>query len=192
MKRILAAFACAALPGAALAAAETFTFDPLHTFTYFTVEHFGLSNQFGRFNRNTGKVTLDRAAKTGTIEVTIDAASIDTGDSGRTRSRDDVLRSGDFFNAAEFPRVTFKSTRFAFNGDAPSSIEGDLALLGTTRPVTLAVERFRCNPPQGTRKERCGGNATARIKRSDYGMKYGIPSIGDEVTLMIVFEADKD
>jgi polyisoprenoid-binding protein YceI len=192
MKRILAAVACAALPGVAIAAADTFTLDPLHTFTYFSVEHFGLSNQFGRFDRNTGKVTLDRAAKTGTMEVTIDAASIATGDSGRTRSRDDVLRSGDFFNAAEFPRVTFKSTRFTFNGDVPSSIEGDLALVGTTRPVTLTVERFRCNPPQATRKERCGGNATTRIKRSDFGMKYGIPSIGDEVTLMIVFEADKD
>ena len=74
----------------------------------------------------------------------------------------------------------------------PAAVEGTLSLLGVTRPVTLTIERFKCNPAQGTRKERCGGNATARIKRSDFGMKYGIPAVGDDIALMIVFEGDKE
>ena len=176
-------------------AADTYTLDPVHTFTYFSVDHLGLSNQMGRFNKNNGKVTLDRAAKTAALDIAIDSASLDTGDNdkgGRARSRDEHLRSGDFFNVAEFPRIAYKSTRVAFNGDAPASIEGNLTLNGATHPLTLTVEKFKCNAAQGARKECCGGNATGKIKRSDFGMKYGAGSIGDEVMLMVVFEGDKD
>jgi polyisoprenoid-binding protein YceI len=195
MKRTLLAIACATASITAVAAPETYTLDPVHTFTYFKVEHLGISDQFGRFNKNAGKVTIDRAAKTAGLDISIDSTSLDTGDpekGNRARSRDDHLRSGDFFNVAEFPKITYKSTTVAFNGDTPSSIEGNLTLNGVTKPVTLAVDKFKCNAAQGTRKERCGGNATAKIKRTDFGMKYGVPGVGDEVTLMVVFEADKD
>jgi polyisoprenoid-binding protein YceI len=194
-QRILAAALSAAIPVTALATPSTVTFDPVHTFTYFSVEHLGLSNQLGRFDRTTGRISLDPAARDGSLEVAIDAASVDTGDSeknGRGRSRDEHLRSADFFNTAEFPKITYKATHVAFNGDTPASVEGKLTLLGTTQPVALKVERFRCMAAQGTRKERCGGNATARFKRSDFGMKYGIPGVGDEVTLMIAFEGNKE
>jgi polyisoprenoid-binding protein YceI len=193
-KRLIAVM-FAALPVAALAAPESYTLDPYHTYPNFTVDHLGVSTIYGRFNKTSGKATLDRAAKSGSLELAIETASVDTGDQdkgSRPRSRDEHLRSADFFNAAEFPRMTYKSTAVTFTGDNPSAVEGSLTLLGVTKPVHLAIERFKCNPASATAKERCGGNATTKIKRSDFGMKTGIPAVGDEITLMIEFEALKD
>jgi polyisoprenoid-binding protein YceI len=195
MSKRLVGLIFAAVPLAAAAATESYTLDPYHTFPNFTVDHQGLSTIHGRFNKTSGKFTMDRAAKSGSVELIIEAASVDTGDSdkgSRPRSRDEHLRSADFFNAAEFPRMTFKSTGVTFSGDNPSSIEGTLTLLGVTKPVQLTVERFKCNPASGNNKERCGGNAMGKIKRSDFGMKLGIPSVGDEITLLIGFEGAKD
>ena len=194
LKRITAV-SLLALPLAAAAAPESFTIDPYHTYPNFSIDHLGISTMFGRFNRTTGKATVDRAAKSGSLEITIEAASIDTGDGvkgSRSQSRDDHLRAADFFNVAEFPRITYKSTRIAFTGDNPSAIEGNLTMLGVTKPVNLKIDRWKCNPAQGNNKERCGGNATGSFKRSDFGMKYGIPNIGDEIGLNIGFEALKD
>ena len=183
------------LPLAALAAPESFTIDPYHTYPNFTVDHLGVSTMYGRFDKSSGKATLDRAARTGSLDITIEAASIATGDNDkgtRARARDEHLRAADFFNVAEFPRITYKSTRMVFAGDNPSAIEGNLTLLGVTRPVNLTIDRFKCIPPQGNYKDRCGGNASGKFKRSDFGMKYGVPSVGDEIGLIIEFEAVKD
>ena len=185
----------AAVPVAATAAPDSYTIDPFHTFPNFTVDHLGVSTLHGRFNKSSGKFSLDRAAKSASLELVVEAASVDTGDGdkgSRARSRDDHLRSADFFNAAEFPRMTFKSNSVTFNGDNPSSIDGSLTLLGVTKPVTLTVERFKCNPASANSKERCGGNATGRIKRSDFGMKTGIPAISDEITLLVEIEGLKE
>jgi len=195
MSKRIAALALAVLPFAAIAAPESYTLDPYHTFPNFTLDHLGVATIYGRFNKTAGKLTIDRAAKSGSIDLAVDTASVDTGDSdkgSRARSRDEHLRSADFFNAAEFPKMTYKSTGVAFSGDNPTTIDGNLTLLGVTKPLQLTVERFKCNPAQGTGKERCGGNATGKLKRSDFGMKTGIPNLGDEVTLLIMFEALKD
>ena len=195
MSKRIAALAFAVAPFAAMAAPESYTLDNYHTFPNFTVDHLGVSTIHGRFNKTAGKLTIDRAAKTGSIDLSVDTVSVDTGDSdkgSRPRSRDEHLRSADFFNAAEFPKMTYKSTSVAFSGDNPTAIEGNLTLLGVTKPLQLTVERFKCNPAQGTGKERCGGNANGKLKRSDFGMKTGIPSVGDEITLLIEFEALKD
>ena len=195
MSKCIAALALAALPFAVMAAPDSYTLDPYHTFPNFTLDHLGVSTIYGRFNKTSGKLTIDRAAKAGSIDLAVDTASVDTGDSdkgSRARSRDEHLRSADFFNAAEFPKMTYKSTGVAFSGDNPTVIDGNLTLLGVTKPLQLTVERFKCNPAQGTGKERCGGNATGKLKRSDFGMKTGIPNLGDEVTLLIMFEALKD
>jgi len=194
LKRI-AAVSLLALPFAAFAAPESYTLDPYHTYPNFTVDHLGVSTMYGRFDKSSGKVTLDRAAKSGSLDLTIETASINTGDGDkgtRARSRDEHLRAADFFNVAEFPKATYKSTRFVFTGDNPSAIEGRLTLLSVTKPVNLTIDRFKCNPAQGTGKERCGGNASGKFKRSDFGMKYGIPSVGDEIGLIVEFEAVKD
>jgi polyisoprenoid-binding protein YceI len=194
MKSTLAALALA-LPLASHAAVESYPIDPLHSYPNFWVEHFGLSQMHGRFDRMTGKFSIDRVAKTGAVELTIAAASLTTGDSvkgSRPQSRDDHLRAADFFNAAEFPNLTFKSTKVNFNGDLPGSVEGNFTMLGVTRPVSLSFERFKCGQNPFNKKDRCGGNAVGKIKRSDFGMKTAIPAVGDEITLNISFEGEKE
>jgi polyisoprenoid-binding protein YceI len=101
------------------------------------------------------------------------------------------MRSPDFFNVAEFPTMTYRATSIKFTGDDPDVIEGSLTLLGVTKPVPLKIIRWRCGPDsirtQGKRYQ-CGGNATGSFKRSDFGMKFGLPAaIGDEVTLWMSF-----
>ena len=196
MSKFLAMFFFAAIPLVAWAAPDSFTVDTTNSSVNFAVDHLGgMSTIYGRFNKYTAKFMVDRAAKTGSIDVTVETASVDSGDAdkgSRARSRDEHLRSADFFNAVEFPRMTYKSTGVVFTGDNPTTVEGNLTLLGATKPVTLTLERFKCNPASATAKERCGGIAVGKFKRSDFGMKYGIPSNGDEVALTIGFEGTKD
>ena len=170
-----------AVPVAAHAAADTYAVDPMHSSVNFTVDHLGLTNIYGRFNKFTGTFSVDT--------VSVDTNENDKG--SRARSRDEHLRSADFFNAAEFPKMTFKSSKVVFSGDNPTAVEGNLTLLGVTHPLTLNLERFKCNPAAGNAKERCGGVAVGKLKRSDFGMKRGVPNIGDEITLMLAFEGDK-
>ena len=194
MKTPLAALALA-LPLVAGAAVDNYTIDPLHAYPNFWVEHWGLSMMSGRFDKSTGKFSFDRAARTGAVEFVIETGSVSTGDNdkgARARSRDEHLRAADFFNAAEFPRMTFRSTKVAFQGDLPSSVEGNLTLLGVTKPVTLTFERFKCGQNPFNKKDRCGGNAVGKIKRSDFGMKTFVGPVGDEIVLNISFEGDKD
>jgi polyisoprenoid-binding protein YceI len=191
----LAMIALAIVPLTVDAATDSYTFDPLHTSVSFSIDHLGLSLIHGRFSKYSGRFSIDRAAKTGAVELIVETASVDTNDNdkgNRPRSRDEHLRSADFFNAAEFPRLIYKSTHAIFAGDVPTVVEGNLTLLGVTRPVALTVERFKCNPATATAKERCGGIVSGKIRRSDFGMKRGIPSIGDEVFLAFGFEGEKD
>ena len=184
----------AVMPLAAAAQVESYTIDPIHSFVNFTIDHMGFTTIHGRFDKSSGKATVDRAARKGTVDVAVDAASINTGDydkGSRPRSRDDHLRTPDFFNVAEFPRINFKGN-VKFSGEGASEVDGQLTLLGVTKPVVLKMERWKCGPNPFSKKEMCGGYATGKIKRSDFGMKYGVPAIGDEVTLMINFEAYKD
>ncbi|NDP42566.1 MAG: YceI family protein [Aromatoleum sp.] len=194
MSKILAALVLAATPVVATAAAESYTLDPYYPIS-FSGDHLDMATVYGHFSKISGKITIDRLARTGAVDITVETASVDTGDAdkgGRARSRDEHLRSADFFNAAEFPTMTYKATNVFFSADAPALIDGNLTLLGVTRPVKLTIQRFKCVPASGTTRERCGGNATGKLKRSDFGMKYGIPAIGDEITLLVGFEATKD
>jgi polyisoprenoid-binding protein YceI len=182
-----------ALPLAAAAQVENYVIDPYHTVPYFETDHLGYTTMRGRFDKTTGKFSIDRTAKTGTLEVVIQTASVSTGDvdrDGRPRTRDEHLRAADFFNSSEFPTTTFRSTAVKFAGDNPDVIEGNLTLLGVTKPVALKVERWRCGPDPRTQGKRfqCGGNATGSFKRSDFGMKFGLPTaIGDDVKLWMSF-----
>lgn len=170
-------------------AAESYTVDPPHTFPRFMINHLGFSTMQGRFDRTSGKVTLDRAAKNGSVDIAIESASVSTG----FAKRDEHLRSPDFFNAAEFPTITYKSSVVKFKGDAPASVDGNLTLLGVTRPVTLTIDEFKCGiDPMTKVKEKCGAAASAQFKRSDFGMKFGLPGVGDDVKLVFEVEAYKD
>ena len=184
-----------AAPFAATAAPESYTLDPLHTFPHFSVDHLGVSTMWGRFGKTTGKFMIDHAAKKASIELSVETASIDTGDNvrgSRPRARDEHLRTADFFNAQEFPHMTFKSTNVKFAGDNPSEIEGQLTLLGVTKPLALKVDRWICKDNPNSKKPMCGGNASGAFKRSDFGMKFAVPAVGDEIKLFIEVEGYKD
>ena len=186
-QNIIAALLLLSLPVVAHAA-DSYSLDPQHTFAHFSVSHLGFSTMQGRFDKSSGKLTFNRAAKTGSVDVTIEAASITTG----FGKRDDHLRSPDFFNVAEFPNLTYKSTAVKFKGDIPVSVEGNLTLLGVTKPVTLTILAFKCANHPMNKKELCGADASAQIKRSDFGMKFGLPNVGDDIKLVFELEAYKD
>ncbi len=187
----------ASLPLAAAAAPESFTVDPYHSIPYFEVVHLNTSVIRGRFEKVTGKMTLDTAAKTGSIDLSIPTATLSTGDpdkGSRPRSRDEHLRSPDFFNVAEFPTMSYKGKATKFNGEHPAVIEGELTLLGVTKPLTLTIERWNCGPDPRSQGKRyfCGGNATGSFKRSDFGMKFIVGPVSDEVKLWTSVEAFRD
>lgn len=178
---------CAALP---VAAAETYTLDPVHSAPSFETEHLGFSHQVGVFMKSTAKVTIDRAAKTGTVDVTIDPASVRTHDSTRL---DAVVKGEKYFNVEKYPTITFKSNSVRFDGDRVVGVDGELTMLGVTKPVALTVVDFRCGPHPYNKKPMCGGEATAVIKRSDWGMTAGLPyAPADAVKLRIPIEAYQD
>jgi polyisoprenoid-binding protein YceI len=187
LKRNALAVLLAALPLAAHAG-DSYTVDPAHTYPYFSISHMGFSTMHGRFDDTSGKITLDTAAKNGTVEITIQSASISTG----FAKRDDHLKSPDFFNAAEFPTITFKSSKVKFKGNTPTSVEGELTLLGVTKPVTLTLTEFKCGDNPMNKKYECGAGATAQIKRSDFGMTKFLPGVGDEIKFEFEIEAYKD
>jgi len=192
MSRLLSALLLSVAPLAVLAAPQNYTFDPIHSYPNFVVSHLGMTMIHGRFDRMTGKVAFDPAAKTGSLEAKIPTATLSTNDGKRTdgtRSRDDHLKSADFFNVAEFPEMVFKSTKFNFNGDNVESIEGNLTLLGVTKPLKLNVTSFKCGPHPFNKKPMCGAYVEGALKRTDFGMKYGVPGVGDDVKLAISVEA---
>jgi len=187
-------------PVAAIAAPVTYGIDPVHSFPNFTIGHLGMATIHGRFDEMNGKVVLDTAAKTGSVDIRIKAATVNTGDARHEpgsyaaknygpRSRDEHLRSADFFNVAEFPEILFKSTRLNFAGDNLESIEGDLTMVGMTKPVKLQVTSFRCGPHPFNKKAMCGADLAGSLKRTDFGLKFGVPAISDEVKLTIGIEA---
>jgi polyisoprenoid-binding protein YceI len=201
LQTALAIFA-AAIPLAASAAPESYEIDPAHTYAHFSVVHLGMSTIRGRFDRVGGKLTLDRAAKSGEMEIKVETTSLNTGDAKHEpgswafkaygpRSRDEMLRSADYFNVAEFPEAVFKSTKFNFSGDALESIDGTLTLLGTTKPVKLTVSAFRCGSNPFNKKEMCGADASTLIKRTDFGMKTALAATSDEVRMTFDLEAYK-
>jgi polyisoprenoid-binding protein YceI len=169
-------------------AADTYSVDPQHTYAHFSVSHLGFSTMRGRFDKGSGKITIDHVAQNGSINFAIEVASINTGFS----KRDDHLRSPDFFNAVEFPDMTYKSNAIKFKGGIPASVSGNLTLLGVTKPVTLTILSFKCASHPMNKKELCGADVVAHIKRSDFGMKYGLPNVGDDINLILEVEAYKE
>jgi polyisoprenoid-binding protein YceI len=186
MRYLALAVSLAVFP--ALAAPESYTIDPRHTFPSFEIGHMGMSLQRGRFNKTSGKITVDTAARTGTVDVSIDAASIDTG----LDKLEEHVRAEDFLQASAFPTITFKGSQLTFDGEKLKSVGGDLTIRGVSRPVTLTATQFNCGSHPMTKKPMCGGEFVTTIKRSDWGMKYAIPALADDMTLRINVEAMKD
>jgi polyisoprenoid-binding protein YceI len=170
------------------AAAESLTIDATHTWPRFEVNHLGFSTQIGRFNKTDGKIVIDAAAKTGSIDIKIDTASIDMG----MEKWDKHMMSPDFFNVEKFPVIYFKSSKLKFDGDKLVGADGDLTMLGVTKPVSLNISGYRCGNHPMTKKAMCGADVTTSIKRSDFGMGYALPAVGDDIKITIPVEAYKD
>lgn len=184
----VAPLALLSLTLSAAAAPEVFVIDPTHTFPMFEVSHLGYSFHRGRFNTTAGTITLDREAQRGSIEVSIDTTSLDTGHD----KMEQELKGKDFFDVARYPTLRFQSDRLVFNEQRVVAAHGILTLLGVTQPVTLKLNHFRCATNPLTKKYSCGANAVATINRSEFGMTKYVPYVGDEVTITIQVEAARD
>jgi len=187
MKRTIATLIAAFLSTAAYAAPETYTIEPNHTLPRFEYSHFGYSVQLSRFDKTSGTITLDRAKKTGSVDVTIDAKSVNTG----VALFNGHIQEADYFDTAMFPTITYKSNKLKFDGDKVVAVEGTLTIKDISKPVTLTVSSFLCMPHPMLKKDACGATATAKVKRSDFNMGKNVPYVGDEVTLTIPVEAIK-
>ncbi|HUX64016.1 YceI family protein [Sulfuricella sp.] len=188
MKKLAMLAVAASLSSAAFAATETYVIDGTHTFPRFEYNHLGYSTQVSRFDKTSGKITLDRAAKTGSVDVVIDAKSVDTG----YALFNEHIQGEDYFYTAKYPTITFKSSSMKFDGDKLVAVDGDLTVKGVTKPVTLTVTSFHCMPHPMLKKDACGANATTKIKRSEFNAEKSAPYVSDEVTLTIPVEAVKE
>ena len=188
MKTIALVVALSAFSAAAIAAPETFNIDAGHTAPRFEYTHFGYSNQQHRFDKTSGKIVLDRAAHTGSVDVTIDTTSVNTG----LALFNGHIQGPDFFDTAKYPVITFKSSKVKFDGDKPVAVEGDLTIKGVTKPVTLTVTHFQSMPHPMLKKDAIGANASAKVKRSEFNMGKFAPAVSDEITLTIAVEAVKE
>jgi polyisoprenoid-binding protein YceI len=169
-------------------AADNYTVDPTHTWPVFEVNHLGFSTQRGRFNKTGGKISLDIAAKKGSVEIVVDTTSLDMG----FEKWDKHMKSEDFFNVEKFPTMSFKSDRLIFDGDKLIAAEGEFTLLGVTKPLRLIVSNFHCGLNPMTKAPTCGAEITATIKRSEFGMTKYIPAVSDEVKISSPVEAMQD
>lgn len=172
----------------ALAEPVTYAIDPTHTFASFEYTHLGFSKQRSRFNDTSGTITLDQKAKTGSADITIKVASVDTG----SAVFDSHLTSSNWFDADVYPTITFKSTGFKFKGDKPSEVMGNLTVRDITKPVTLKITHFHCAVHPMRQKDACGANAVTQIKRSDFGLGKYAPGVSDETELSVAVEAIKN
>jgi polyisoprenoid-binding protein YceI len=185
---VLASLVVAVAFAAPALAQDQYKIDPVHSSIIFKSQHLQTSYVFGRFDKFSGTITDSESDPSKTaINVSVDVASINTGN----EKRDGHLKSPDFFSAQEFPQITFKSTSVKAGDGGKMEINGDLTLHGQTKPVTATLQRVGASsnpPPFG---QRVGYFATFTVKRSDFGMSKMIPMVGDEVELMVAFEASK-
>jgi len=187
MKKFALALALAAV-GTPFAHAETATYaiDPMHTFASFEQLHFGTSTVRGRFDKKSGTVQLDKAAKTGKVEITFDLNGVNTG----VEPFNTHLKSGDFFDVANYPTATFVGDKFVFNGNQVAEVAGRLTMRGKTHPVTLKAVRFNCYDNPMLKREVCGGDFETTIKRSLWGVNFGLDmGIADDTRLTLQVEA---
>ena len=183
--RLLAA-ALGALAAHAAAQPVRYSLDPTHSFATFEVLHFGTSTIRGRYGPLQGEVTLDRDARRGRVQVEIDTAAVSTG----LPVLDARLRQADLLAVQAHPKAWFVAEGIAFDaGGQPRSVRGEFTLRGTSRPLELVAQRFNCYTSPLIPREVCGGDFEGEVKRSDFGMDFGLPLVADRVRLVVQVEA---
>lgn len=171
------------------AQADNYSIDPRHTLPSFEISHLGLSTQRGYFEKSRGRVSLDLAAHSGSVELEIEVDSLRLGDADWSRHM--VFDEG-FFDVVKFPTMRFKSDKLIFAGEQLVGAEGQFTLRDVTRPLRLEIAHFRCAPHPLTRQTLCGADVTATLKRSEFGMGKFSSMIGDEVKITAPVEARKE
>jgi polyisoprenoid-binding protein YceI len=171
---------------AAIAAPVTYQIDPAHTYPSFAADHFGgVSIWRGKATKTSGSIVLDQAAKSGSVDIIVDAASIDFGHA----KLNEHAKSAELFDVAKYPMITYKGTLGGFKGGAPTEVDGQITMHGVTKPLKLTLNQFKCMQNPMLKKEVCGADASATLDRSqfgiDYGAKYGFKM---EVKLQIQVE----
>lgn len=173
----------------AQAAPEKYSFDKAHTQILFFVDHLGFSKSEGEFHDYDGHFMFDRAnPEKSSVDVTIKTASIDMDD----QKWDDHMKNSDFFNVEKFPTMTFKSTSIKVTGENTANITGDFTLLGITKPVTLHTTFNKADRHPFSGAYVAGFSAHTTIKRSDFGMNYGLPMVGDIADIRIEVEGIRE
>jgi polyisoprenoid-binding protein YceI len=155
---------------AALAAPLVYEIDPAHTYPSFEADHMGgLSVWRGKFDRSSGRIVLDREARSGTVEVTVDVASIDYG----LAQLNEKARGAELFDTERYPHAVYKGRLAGFENAVPTQVEGQLTLHGVTKPLNLAIASFKCIPHPLSKRELCGADATASFDRDAFGIAAG-------------------
>lgn len=166
--------------------AAAFEVDAVHSAVIFRVKHNEAAFNYGRFNTLSGTVTYDASEGVSAVDITVDTTSVDTAN----KSRDDHLRSPDFFNTKQFPKATFKSTSISKKSDHAYEVVGEFTLNGVTKPLTITLDHTG-NGKTRNGQDIAGFESTFEIKRTDFGMNKYLPGVGDEVRLMIGLETVK-
>lgn len=170
MNRIVLSSMAALLSAGAFAAPVTYTLDPSHTYPSFEADHMGgLSVWRGKFTASSGKVVYDKAAKSGSIDVTVDMSSVDFG----MPKLNEHAKSAEIFDVTKYPTATFSGKFTKFNGASPAEAEGTFTMHGVSKPLTLTINSFLCKPNPMNKKEVCGADASATFNRSDFGVNFG-------------------
>jgi polyisoprenoid-binding protein YceI len=170
MKRTVLASMAALVGASVFAAPVTYVIDPAHTYPSFEADHMGgLSVWRGKFTATSGKVVYDKAAKSGSLDVTVDMSSVDFG----MPKLNEHAKSAEIFDVTKYPTATFTGKFTKFNGDAPAEAQGTLSMHGVTKPVTLTINSFLCKPNPMNKKEVCGADASATFNRADFGVNFG-------------------
>ena len=180
----LAVASATAAPVAARAEPADYALDPAHSWVHFELLHFGTSTIRGRLGPARGTVTLDRAAGTGRIAVELSTGSVDTG----LAVFDARIRKDDLLAAEAHPTAWFVATRLRFDAEQLVELRGELTLHGTSQPFSLKDLRFSCRMHPTARRELCGGDFEGTIKRSDFGISFGLPFVADTVRLVVQVE----
>jgi polyisoprenoid-binding protein YceI len=175
--------------GGASAAPELYNIDPNHTYPSFEADHMGgLSVWRGKFKHTTGTILLDRAAASGTVDITVDTKSLDFGN----ERLNEHAQGPELFDVAKYPTATFNGKISRFDGDKPTEVRGELTMHGVTKPLTLTIGSFLCKINPMSKKEVCGADASATFNRSDFGVSFGREmGFRQEVKLAIQVEAVK-
>ncbi len=190
MKRISIVIALALSAGmvaVAFAVADSYAVDPNHTIPTFEVNHMGFTTQRGRFDRASGTIKLDFASHTGSVDFVVDTTSLDMGSPSWTAH----LKDEGLFNVAKYPTMTYHADRVIFQGDQVVGAEGQLTIIGVTRPVLVTVSNFKCGVNPDNRKPLCAGDVSADIKRSEFGLTKYLSAVSDEVKVRVPVEAYK-